>query len=218
MHTKRLAGLQILWYTPSFFPFCLFLIYFCSQDGRCAKVILRLFHLEPNFTWQQYEQFHAYWEVLYRYDYRGNIQINFYTTIRILFSDGPNNTCTITELYQRPLAEGNPNQKKKSPDPSFTLSNKRVILLAWPTDFPQTLPSPPKSKQSDDKPKPTPEELKKLDCEMLEQIELAKHPFSTADLSESVILPASGNPGCDIVFFEAGQTKSTYCHHYYAAY
>lgn len=118
-----------------------------------------------------------------------------------LFANEPR---TITTLYTRPSAE----DYKKIPfsnlvlDPSFNLSQKSVNLLEWQDFFPHTLPQKPKPKKSDNKPDPTPAELEKLDREMLEQLELDEHRFSKDDLSKSVIMPASNNPGFDIVCFE----------------
>eukprot|EP01012_Entosiphon_sulcatum_P049043 TRINITY_DN6763_c1_g1_i1.p1 TRINITY_DN6763_c1_g1~~TRINITY_DN6763_c1_g1_i1.p1 ORF type:complete len:272 (+),score=42.90 TRINITY_DN6763_c1_g1_i1:393-1208(+) len=37
-----------------------------SQEQRVAFCFTKMFYLEPNFTWQQYELFHAYWELLMR--------------------------------------------------------------------------------------------------------------------------------------------------------
>ena len=37
----------------------------CS-DTVAAQSIIRMMRLTPNFDWQQYEQFHAEWEVMKR--------------------------------------------------------------------------------------------------------------------------------------------------------
>jgi hypothetical protein len=162
-----------------------------------------MFHLEPNFTWQQYTLFHAYWEVLYRFDHKARFEQIFTVSYRILFYRESNNMCTITDLYQRPVAKGNP--ISLSPDTAFTLSTKSVTLLEWSTDFPQDLPQKPRAKK-DKISKPTPKELEKHNCEALNQLELVDPPKGKSAVVQSTIMAGKNNPGFDLVYFE--QTNS----------
>eukprot|EP01012_Entosiphon_sulcatum_P049044 TRINITY_DN6763_c1_g1_i2.p1 TRINITY_DN6763_c1_g1~~TRINITY_DN6763_c1_g1_i2.p1 ORF type:complete len:268 (+),score=37.90 TRINITY_DN6763_c1_g1_i2:393-1196(+) len=45
-----------------------------SQEQRVAFCFTKMFYLEPNFTWQQYELFHAYWELLMRAAFDGEVR------------------------------------------------------------------------------------------------------------------------------------------------
>jgi hypothetical protein len=152
-----------------------------------------------NFTWQQYEPFHAYWEVLYRYDHVARFAQILTVSYRILFCGESNNVCTITDLYQRPVAKGN--LTSLSPDTTFTLSAKSVTLLEWPTHFPQDLPQKPRAKKGEE-PKPTLEELEKRDREALDQLDLVDPPKDKSTVAQSVIVAGKNNPGFDLVYFE----------------
>jgi hypothetical protein len=162
-----------------------------------------MFHLEPNFTWQQYELFHAYWKVLYRYDHKARFEQILTVSYRILFCGESNNVCTITDLYQRSVTKSNPTSL--SPDTAFTLSAKSMTLLEWPTHFPQDLPQKPRVKKDKD-PKPTPEELEKRDRKALDQLDLFDPPKGKTAVTQSVIEAGKNNPGFDLVYFE--QTNS----------
>lgn len=81
-----------------------------TSSYKCARVLLAMLELEPNFDDQQYEKFHAHWEVLYR----------------ILFSGEVRN---LSSLYPSEV-------KNLAIDPKFTLSNKSVDLCLLSTHFP----------------------------------------------------------------------------------
>jgi len=86
-----------------------------TSTYQCAKVLLAMFELEPNFNWQQYEKFHAYWEVLYR----------------ILFSG---EKCSLSLFYGA-------GAKNLVVDPAIVLSTKSADLCMLPTHFPPTKPT-----------------------------------------------------------------------------
>jgi len=81
-----------------------------SSEHECAKVLLSMLQLEPKFTWQQYEQFHVHWEVLYRILFHGEIH-----TLSSLYHSGAKNLCS---------------------NPSFTLLKKDINLCKLDTEFP----------------------------------------------------------------------------------
>jgi hypothetical protein len=78
---------------------------------KCARVILSMLELEPNFGWQQYEKFHAHWEVLYRNLFSGE-------------------NCTLSSFY------GLEGEKLLANDPVITLSSKSTDLCELPNHFP----------------------------------------------------------------------------------
>jgi hypothetical protein len=135
----------------------------------------------------------------HRYDHKARFEQILTVSYRILFCRESNNVCTITDLYQRPVAKGNP--ASLSPDTAFTLSAKSVTLLEWPTHFLQDLSQKSRAKK-DETPKPTPEELEKRDRKVLDQLDLVDPPKGKSTVAQSVIVAGKNNPGFDLVYFE----------------
>eukprot|EP00026_Physarum_polycephalum_P005494 Phypoly_transcript_05529.p1 GENE.Phypoly_transcript_05529~~Phypoly_transcript_05529.p1 ORF type:complete len:316 (-),score=26.77 Phypoly_transcript_05529:213-1160(-) len=81
-----------------------------SENYPIAKSIIQLFNLEPNFNFQQFEEFHANYECLRRN----------------LFLGEPN---TMSRLYRAPMVAGSNNG-------IFHLSSKSPHILKWPGNFP----------------------------------------------------------------------------------
>jgi len=84
-----------------------------------ARAIMAMLDLEPNFTWQQYEQFHAHFEILKRTLFSGTL-------------------VTVSGIYLGAAQAANSN------DPSFRLSCKSSVCK-WPSHFPHSLTSNPES-------------------------------------------------------------------------
>jgi hypothetical protein len=133
----------------------------------------------------------------------------FIVPYRLLFSG---ETRTISKLYRGALA-------LDCRDRRFNLSPKDVNILDWKTYFPQTLPKqkPEPAEQTIGKLQPADtDKLTPTEHQVLEQLSVITPECSEADLAESVIMPASNNPGFDLAFFEkeTGGVDCTYSNHY----
>lgn len=175
---------------------------------------MSLLYLEQNFNRQQYEDFHASWEVLYRYwlwTYEDVLIILY----RLLFP-GP---IKLTQMYRVDPCGATHNR-----DITIDLSPKRVEILRWPEHFPHKLPKLKTSDKTNNKPTPADIDLTTADTDKLttdEQTALAQFKLvppscSKADLAESVIMPLEkNNPGFDIALLE-NANHGMYCNCYVA--
>jgi hypothetical protein len=118
-----------------------FVLKFSHKEYLYAKVLLSMLDLEPNFTWQQYEHFHAHWETLIRHlPYLQKEPANSnYLFNRLVLCDGAQHTSTpwtILDLYHTPK----PPQILHNQS-SFYLSKRSANICEWPSHFPQHLPA-----------------------------------------------------------------------------
>jgi hypothetical protein len=151
-----------------------FVLKFSHKEYLYAKVLLSMLDLEPNFTWQQYEHFHAHWETLIRYlPYLQKEPANpNYLFNRLVLCDGAQHTSTpwtILDLYCAPKPPQVLKQTKFVDNQRlFYLSKRSADICEWPSHFPPANTNLP----------------------ILEGV------------TGKTIIPAANNPGFDIVGFE----------------